>query len=55
MKNSCPECEKLPDGKMCDMCELAALQCYAEAAVQDYIDKVNEILKEKENVTASPQ
>lgn len=44
MKNGCPECEKLPNGKMCDMCELGMLQCTAEAAVHDYIDKVNETL-----------
>lgn len=45
MKNGCPECEKLDDNTMCDLCELGMLQCTAEAAVQDYIDKVNKILK----------
>jgi len=49
MKNGCPECEKLPGDKMCDRCELGMLQCTAEAAVHDYIDKVNKILlKESE-------
>lgn len=50
MKNGCEECEKLPDGKLCDKCELGMLQCAAEAAFQSYIDKVNQIIhKEKQN------
>lgn len=49
MKNGCLECEKLDDDKLCDRCELEMLQYTAEAAMQDYIDKVNKILKEKEN------
>lgn len=43
MKTGCPECEKLPDDKLCDWCELGMLQCTAEAAIRDYIDKVNEM------------
>lgn len=53
MKNGCSECEKLPDDKMCDLCELEMLEQTAMAAVFDYIGKVkkllNEILKEKQN------
>ena len=47
MRNGCPECEKLDDDKLCDLCELGMLQCTAEAAIHDYTNKVNEILKEK--------
>lgn len=49
MKNGCPECEKFTGDKLCDVCELEMLQSTAETAVQDYIDKVNKIIKEKEN------
>lgn len=52
MKNGCPECEKLPDSKMCDFCELGLLEATAEAAVRDYKDKANKLiakLKEKQN------
>lgn len=49
MDNGCPECAKLPDDKLCPMCELDLLQGTAEAAIHDYIDKVNKILKEKQN------
>lgn len=47
MKNGCPKCEKLINGKLCDMCELDMLQATAEAAFADWCDKVNEILKGK--------
>jgi len=53
MKNGCPECEKLPKHKLCDACELEMLQWTAQTALEDYFDKVNEIMKEKQNVTAS--
>ena len=54
MKNGCPECEKLDDDTLCDKCELGMLQCTAEAAVRDYINKVNEIVfKEKENESSA--
>lgn len=49
MKNGCPECKKLPDDKMCDMCELDMLQHTAQTAFASWIDKVNKILKEKQN------
>jgi len=49
MKNGCLECQKLPEGKMCDACELGLLESTAEAAVRDYIEKVNKIIKEKQN------
>lgn len=50
MKNGCPECEKLPDGKLCDLCELGLLEHTAEAAIRDYVEKVNKIIKkEKQN------
>ena len=50
MKNGCPECEKLIGiDNLCDKCELGMLQCTAEAAMHDYVNKVNEILKEKQN------
>jgi len=52
MKNGCPECEKMPDNKLCDLCELGLLEATAEAAARDYIEKVNKItakLKEKQN------
>ena len=49
MENGCPKCEALPDDKLCDICELDMLQATAETASQKYIDKVNEILKEKQN------
>jgi len=45
MKNGCPDCEKLPDDKMCERCELDMLEATAEAAIRDYIDKVNKIIK----------
>jgi len=53
MKNGCPECEKMSDDRLCDVCELGMLQCTAQTAIDDYVDKVNEIMKEKQNVTAS--
>lgn len=49
MKNGCPECEKLAGDKLCDICELGYLEATAEFAIHDYTDKVNKILKEKEN------
>lgn len=49
MKNGCPECEKLDDDKLCDVCELGMLEADVEFALHVYIDKVNKILKEKEN------
>jgi len=49
MKNGCPECEKLDDDTLCNMCELEMLEWTAETALKSYITKVNEILKEKEN------
>ena len=47
MKNGCPECEKLDDDTVCDRCLLGYLEATMEAAIHDYIDKVNEILKGK--------
>ncbi len=50
MKNGCPECEKLEDmDKPCDKCQLGYLEWTAEAAIRDYVNKVQEILKEKDN------
>ena len=49
MKNGCPECEKMPEDRLCDNCELGMLEACAEFALHAYIDKVNEILKEKSN------
>ncbi len=49
MRNGCVECEKLDDGKLCNLCALGMLQCTAEAAIADYTDKVNEILKGKKD------
>jgi hypothetical protein len=49
MKTGCPECEKLDDNTMCDLCELGMLQYTAETALQNYIDKVNKILKGKKD------
>ncbi len=48
MKNGCPDCEKMLKGELCDMCELGMLQCTAETALADYVNKVNEILKAKQ-------
>ncbi len=48
MKNGCPECEKLPDSKLCDLCELDMLSATLDAALHDYKNKLNEILKEKQ-------
>lgn len=53
MKNGCPECEKLPDGKLCDECELEQLQYTMEIAMSDYLKKVNKMLKEKQNAEKS--
>lgn len=47
MKNGCPECEKLPDGKLCDMCELDYLEWCMETAISDYVAKVNDIIKKR--------
>ena len=49
MKNGCSKCAKLDDDKLCDMCELGMLQWTMEAAQADYNNKVNEILKGKED------
>lgn len=52
MKNGCPECEKLPDGVLCDSCHLGYLEATAYAAAQDYknaVDKYIEKLKEKKD------
>ncbi len=49
MKNGCPECEKLDDDKLCDMCELGAFEHAAIVSVEEYIEKVHKILKEKKN------
>ena len=53
MKNGCPECEKLDGEKLCDRCELYSLQRTAEIAWDDYIDKVNKMLKEKKNESST--
>lgn len=56
MKNGCEQCEKLPEGILCDICELGLLEHTAEAAIRDYIEKVNKILekfKEKQNEFSS--
>lgn len=51
MKNGCPECEKLGSGDtlddLCDICILGYLEATMEAAIHDYTDKVNEILKKE--------
>lgn len=49
MKNGCPKCEKMPDDKLCATCELGLLEATAQAAISDYVSKVNEVLKEKQN------
>lgn len=46
--NGCPECEKLPDGKLCDMCDLALRERCVDVAFSQYVEKVNDILKKKE-------
>ena len=46
MKNGCPRCEKLPDSKLCDWCQLDMLSATADAAFHDYKNKLDEI-KEK--------
>lgn len=51
MKNGCPECEKLAKDKLCPICELGMFQATAQAAISDYVDKVNEVLKEKQKCT----
>jgi hypothetical protein len=48
MKNGCERCEKLPDDKLCDWCQLDMLKATVEAAMHDYKNKLNEI-KEKSN------
>lgn len=49
MKNGCPKCEKLPDGKLCPECELGMREHTMEAAIKDYVDLANKIIKEKQN------
>lgn len=49
MKNGCPKCAKLPNDKLCDVCELGMLEATLDAALNDYKNKLNEILKEKQN------
>ena len=51
MNTGCPECKKMPDDRLCNGCELELLEHTARAAVQDYIDKVNQILEKKKNET----
>ena len=46
MKNGCWKCAELPDDKLCARCELDALRATAEAAVHDYIDKSNQVIKQ---------
>lgn len=49
MKNGCPECEKLDENTLCDMCELEMLEQDVDTAFSHYVAKVNDILKKKEN------
>ena len=49
MENGCKKCEALPSDKLCDMCELGQLEWDLETAQRAYIEKVNKILKEKQN------
>ena len=49
---TCEACKKPYESKnpyqtLCDICELEMLEHTAMAAVQDYIDKVNDILKKE--------
>lgn len=44
MKNGCPECEKLPDGEMCDICEFDWLLAQVEQAVNAYKEKAEQII-----------
>lgn len=55
MNNGCPKCEKLPSGILCPMCEIGMLQCTVKAALADYVDKVNEILKGKKDEDSDGQ
>ena len=47
----CDEKQKETGGnyELCDMHRLHYLEAMAHAAIADYVNKVNEILKEKEN------
>lgn len=47
MKNGCPECKKLADDKLCDVCELGLFQATVEAALADFAAKANEMLAER--------
>ena len=49
----CVACGKESETEMCDICELGLLEATAKAAVCDWADKVNKILKEKQNEFSS--
>ncbi len=43
MKNGCPKCEKMPDDKLCDSCELDMLRAAVDVALHSYKDKLNKM------------
>ena len=44
MKNGCPRCEKLPNDKVCDICELEMARSTLDNALRWYSEATNKIL-----------